>query len=160
MGTEEVNWFKDVDWTRSNDALAFRYQVSARTVANKRRAFFHMLRTCWGDLKRYGVSSAYVSRMRKKYGIRYERKIVRRRRTRRPTRPDGRPASEGIRAFVLEAIDAGHRQTKDIHDYVLDTWGTVSRRTIFTALSHLLSLKVIVYTQEHHLRLYKRGKEG
>ncbi len=148
-----MNWLRGIDWTRSDAELARKYKVKPLTVWCHRQRFFRMLRCWWNTAEKYGVSSSHLARMRKKYGVRRERP----KKKPRPPRPPGRSSSLGLRAFVLQAIEAGSAQVGEIHDYVLNTWGSVSERTLYGALAHLRFLGEITYTRSTSgARLYVR----
>lgn len=152
-----MDWLREVDWTRSNVELAEKYEVRCWQVRNYRLRFFRMLR--WrGSNKKYGVSSTHLWRMRKKYGVKCETKKRIKPKKPRPPRPPGRSSSPGLREFVLQAIDNGNEQAGMIHNFVLNTWGYVAKRTLYGALSHLIFLDQILYTRMYNVRLYKRSK--
>lgn len=154
-----MNWLKHqrIDWRESTSELARKFDVPREEMRSAKEKFFRMLRmrSTSRAAKLYGVSQSHVKRMRVKYGVSKRPKRIKPKPT-RPPRPPGRTHSEGLRSYVLQAIDNGAKQFKDIRNFVLLSWGAVSDRSVYGALSHLCWEKQIMYTVVNNVRMYTR----
>lgn len=155
-----MNWFnRRIDWRKPLPELSRRLGVDYYELRTIRRRFFRMLRRrdLTQSAKDHGVSPSHIVRMRNKYGVTKDPKKTKPKKS-RPPRPPGRTHSEGLREYVLSAIDGGAKQFKDIKYAVLVSWGSVSDRSLYGALSHLHWEKKIMYTVVNHVRMYTRVK--